>query len=116
MAAAATITGLLPGSQSIGFAAPLLRVLMRLLPGFSTGGESAVPLRISANGRRRSAARCIYRSFRPSSTLGRGWRPASPPSHDALEGEHHGMGLAHPVPASGSSCRPDNLAAAQDRG
>ncbi len=39
MGVAATVTGLLPGYDVIGVWAPILLVLMRMLQGFSTGGE-----------------------------------------------------------------------------
>ncbi|MCE0762749.1 MFS transporter [Pseudonocardia kujensis] len=39
MAAGTTILGLLPGYATIGIAAPLLVLLVRLIQGFSTGGE-----------------------------------------------------------------------------
>ncbi|WP_433507654.1 MFS transporter [Pseudonocardia halophobica] len=39
MAAGTTILGLLPGYATIGVAAPLLVLLVRLIQGFSTGGE-----------------------------------------------------------------------------
>ncbi|MDQ0121031.1 MFS transporter [Pseudarthrobacter sp902506025] len=39
MGAAATLTGLLPGFTQIGALAPILLVILRMLQGFSTGGE-----------------------------------------------------------------------------
>lgn len=39
MGAAATLTGLLPGFAQIGVIAPILLVILRMLQGFSTGGE-----------------------------------------------------------------------------
>ena len=39
MGAAATLTGILPGFAQIGVLAPILLVILRMLQGFSTGGE-----------------------------------------------------------------------------
>jgi MHS family proline/betaine transporter-like MFS transporter len=39
MSLAAALTGLLPGYATIGVAAPILLVILRMLQGFSTGGE-----------------------------------------------------------------------------
>ncbi|GAA3725714.1 MHS family proline/betaine transporter-like MFS transporter [Spinactinospora alkalitolerans] len=64
MGAAATLTGLLPGYAQIGILAPILLVLLRMLQGFSTGGEiggAAAYIREWAAPRHRS----LYVSFIP---------------------------------------------------
>lgn len=72
MGAASTLTGLLPSYQTIGIVAPILLVLMRLLQGFSTGGEiggAASYIREWAAPDRRA----LYISFLPSvAQLGKG--------------------------------------------
>lgn len=57
MGAAATLTGLLPGFAQIGVLAPILLVVLRMLQGFSTGGEiggAAAYIREWAEPRKRS--------------------------------------------------------------
>jgi len=72
MGVAATVTGLLPSYKTIGFMAPVLLVLMRMLQGFSTGGEiggAASYIREWAPQNRRA----FYVSFIPSvAQLGKG--------------------------------------------
>jgi MHS family proline/betaine transporter-like MFS transporter len=72
MGAAATLTGLLPGYAQIGILAPILLVLLRMLQGFSTGGEiggAAAYIREWAEPKRRS----LYVSMIPSiAQLGKG--------------------------------------------
>jgi len=72
MGAAGFITGLLPGYAQIGVWAPILLVLMRILQGFSTGGEiggAASYIREWAPPKRRP----LYISFIPSiAQLGKG--------------------------------------------
>lgn len=65
MGVAGFLTGLLPGYAAIGIWAPILLVLMRILQGFSTGGEiggAASYIREWAPKKRRS----LYISFIPS--------------------------------------------------
>jgi MFS transporter, MHS family, proline/betaine transporter len=65
MGLAAGLTGLLPGYATIGVWAPILLIALRLLQGFSTGGEiggAATYIREWAPERRRS----LYISFVPS--------------------------------------------------
>ncbi|WDG29804.1 MFS transporter [Streptomyces sp. CA-278952] len=64
MSLAAALTGLLPGYASIGVAAPILLIILRMLQGFSTGGEiggAASYIREWAPKERRS----LYISFIP---------------------------------------------------
>lgn len=64
MSLAAALTGLLPGYAQIGVAAPILLVVLRMLQGFSTGGEiggAASYIREWAPKERRS----LYISFIP---------------------------------------------------
>ncbi|GGV78020.1 MFS transporter [Streptomyces griseoloalbus] len=64
MSLAAALTGLLPGYATIGVAAPILLVILRMLQGFSTGGEiggAASYIREWAPKERRS----LYISFIP---------------------------------------------------
>jgi MFS transporter, MHS family, proline/betaine transporter len=72
MGLASTITGFLPGYALIGVMAPVLLVLMRLLQGFSTGGEiggAASYIREWAPPHRRA----LYIAFIPSvAQLGKG--------------------------------------------
>lgn len=72
MGVASTTCGLLPGYETIGFLAPLLLVLMRMLQGFSTGGEiggAASYIREWAPPNRRA----LYISLIPSlANLGKG--------------------------------------------
>ncbi|MDP9696417.1 UNVERIFIED_ORG: MHS family proline/betaine transporter-like MFS transporter [Arthrobacter globiformis] len=72
MGVAATLTGLLPGYAQIGILAPILLVLLRMLQGFSTGGEiggAAAYIREWAEPKRRS----LYVSMIPSiAQLGKG--------------------------------------------
>lgn len=72
MGAAATLIGLLPGYAVIGVWAPILLVVLRMLQGFSTGGEiggAASYIREWAPPSRRS----LYISFLPSiAQLGKG--------------------------------------------
>lgn len=72
MGVASTITGLLPGYAAIGVMAPVLLVLMRMLQGFSTGGEiggAASYIREWAPPNRRA----LYIAFVPSvAQLGKG--------------------------------------------
>jgi MHS family proline/betaine transporter-like MFS transporter len=72
MGAAATLTGLLPGFAQIGVLAPVLLVALRMMQGFSTGGEiggAASYIREWASPERRS----LYVSFIPSiAQLGKG--------------------------------------------
>ncbi|WP_026190539.1 MFS transporter [Methylobacterium sp. WSM2598] len=72
MGVASALTGLLPSYQTIGIVAPVLLVLMRLLQGFSTGGEiggAASYIREWAAPDRRA----LYISFLPSvAQLGKG--------------------------------------------
>ncbi|MEV7758608.1 MFS transporter [Microbacterium sp. NPDC089180] len=72
MGAAATLTGLLPGYAQIGILAPALLVLLRMLQGFSAGGEiggAASYIREWAPPHRRP----LYISFIPSvANLGKG--------------------------------------------
>jgi MHS family proline/betaine transporter-like MFS transporter len=72
MGVAATLTGLLPGYAQIGILAPILLVLLRMLQGFSTGGEiggAAAYIREWAEPERRS----LYVSMIPSiAQLGKG--------------------------------------------
>lgn len=72
MGAAATLTGLLPGFAQIGVLAPILLVLLRMLQGFSTGGEiggAAAYIREWAEPKQRS----LYVSMIPSiAQLGKG--------------------------------------------
>jgi len=72
MGVASTVTGLLPGYSAIGFMAPVLLVLMRMLQGFSTGGEiggAASYIREWAPPERRA----LYIAFIPSvAQLGKG--------------------------------------------
>ena len=72
MGVAATLTGLLPSYETIGIAAPILLIIMRMLQGFSTGGEiggAASYIREWAPAHRRA----LYISFIPSiAQLGKG--------------------------------------------
>jgi MHS family proline/betaine transporter-like MFS transporter len=72
MGAAAVLTGLLPGYAQIGVLAPILLVVLRMLQGFSTGGEiggAAAYIREWAEPKRRS----LYVSMIPSiAQLGKG--------------------------------------------
>jgi MHS family proline/betaine transporter-like MFS transporter len=72
MGVAATLTGLLPGYAQIGVLAPILLVILRMLQGFSTGGEiggAASYIREWASPERRS----LYVSLIPSvAQLGKG--------------------------------------------
>ncbi len=72
MGVASTVTGLLPGHATIGVMAPVLLVLMRMLQGFSTGGEiggAASYIREWAPPNRRA----LYIAFIPSvAQLGKG--------------------------------------------
>ncbi|MBD1544602.1 MHS family MFS transporter [Arthrobacter sp. IA7] len=72
MGVAATLTGLLPGYAQIGILAPILLVVLRMLQGFSTGGEiggAAAYIREWAEPKRRS----LYVSMIPSiAQLGKG--------------------------------------------
>jgi MFS transporter, MHS family, proline/betaine transporter len=72
MGAAAALTGLLPGYAQIGVLAPILLVILRMLQGFSTGGEiggAASYIREWASPDRRS----FYISFIPGvAQLGKG--------------------------------------------
>lgn len=72
MGAASTVTGLLPSYNTIGIVAPILLVAMRMLQGFSTGGEiggAASYIREWAPPERRA----LYISFIPSvAQLGKG--------------------------------------------
>lgn len=64
MSLAAALTGLLPGYATIGVAAPILLIVLRMLQGFSTGGEiggAASYIREWAPKERRS----LYISFIP---------------------------------------------------
>jgi hypothetical protein len=80
MGIAGFVTGLLPGYAQIGIWAPILLVLMRILQGFSTGGEiGGAPQATSGNGRRPSAARCTFRSSPASPSSARASPPVSLP-------------------------------------
>lgn len=72
MGASATLTGLLPGYAVIGVAAPILLVVLRMLQGFSAGGEiggAASYIREWAPEKRRP----LYISFIPAvGNLGKG--------------------------------------------
>jgi MFS transporter, MHS family, proline/betaine transporter len=72
MGAAAGLTGLLPGYAQIGVLAPILLIVLRMMQGFSTGGEiggAASYIREWASPDRRS----LYISFVPSfGNLGKG--------------------------------------------
>lgn len=72
MGVASSLTGLLPGYATIGVMAPVLLVLMRMLQGFSTGGEiggAASYIREWAEPNRRA----LYIAFIPSvAQLGKG--------------------------------------------
>ena len=64
MALGTVLIGILPTYATIGFAAPALLLLARLMQGFSTGGEWGGSTASSSNGRPRKSAACTAASSR----------------------------------------------------
>ena len=118
MAASTFAVGLLPGYAQIGIWAAALLVLLKLVQGFSTGGEYAGATTFvseySPDKRRGFFASFLdmgsYLGFALGAAL------VSGPAADPRPGRHGGVGLADPVP----HCRPAgpdrDLLPEQDRG
>ena len=69
MGLATTLVGVLPGADSIGKAAPLLLVLLRLVQGIAVGGDSGASVRSAEPGPRPRVRVRSRDSLQPQSTL-----------------------------------------------
>ena len=117
MGAATFLIGVVPGYATIGVAAPILLVLLRLIQGFALGGEwGGAILIVSEHGD--PAPRLLGQlapGRRAGGTAAR-QRPARRAGRLPGRGGVPGVGLAHPLPALRGAHRHRSLRAALDRG